>query len=191
MNSLKDKEKSVVRLRSPTASDSQQLTYGRKRKRSLSYNSAHDAKYDLDNEKPKFSHQTPESIELDTRNPVAYWVLTQNWPPNFSEREGNMTSVLVNKRKSETCHRSDHLTEMQKHGIFMNASKLLKKASRDLCNELLKGNREPIGYPIFPAARVLDVLARVEGANESRIHRDVLPCVVPSVEIYISAGYRD
>ena len=78
VNSLKNKEKDAVQLRSPTASDTQQVTFGRKRKRSLSHNSAHDAKHDLDSKRPETSQQTPGHIKLDRRNPIAYWALTQN-----------------------------------------------------------------------------------------------------------------
>ena len=184
INSLKNKEKNVVQLRSPTASDTQQGTSGRKRKRSLSYNSVHDTKHELDNKRPETLQQTPENIKLDMRNPIAYWALTQNWPPNFGEQDSNMKTVSVNNRKSESTrtHPSDRLTRMQEHHIFMKASALMKLASKNLCTELLGGDREPIGFPVFPAARVLDVLAQVENANEGRIQRDVLPCVVPSAE---------
>ena len=95
-----------------------------------------------------------------------------------------MKTVSVNKRKSECTysHCSDRLARMQEHRIFMEASVLMKEMSEDLCIEFLDGNREPVSYPFFPATRILDVLARVEIANEGRIQRDVLPCVVPSVE---------
>lgn len=182
---LKDKEKTLIKqLRSPTASDTQQLTAEGKRKSSHSYNSANDVKHHLDNKKPNASHQPSESIELNTRNPVAYWALTQNWPVGFSQQGGDMGPVSSNKRKSESVHthRVVRLARMQEHRIFMGASALMKEASKDLCAKLLKRNRGPVSSPFFPAARLLDVLQRVESANEGRIQRDVLPCVVPSAE---------
>lgn len=182
---LKDKEKTIIKqLRSPTASDTQQLTAEGQRRSSQSYNSAHDAKLHLDNQKPNASHQPSGSIELNTRNPVAYWALTQDWPVGFSQQGGDMGPVSSNKRKSESVHthRAVHLARMQEHRIFMGASALMKQVSKDLCAELLKGNREPVSSPFFPAARLLDVLQRVQSANEGRIQRDVLPCVVPSAE---------
>lgn len=170
-------EKNGVQIPSTAASDTQQFTAGHKRKRSPLYHNDND-------KKPKTSQQTLEGVDFNTHNPVAYWASTQNWPPNFSQRNGNAMPESSSKRKSESAHRhrSSRLANMQEHRIFMSASKLIDEASKSLSKELLQGDLAPVSFPVFPAARVFDVIARVESANENRIQRDVMPVVVPSAE---------
>ena len=45
----------------------------------------------------------------------------------------------------------------------------VEETSKNLCNELLQGDRALISFPIFPAAQVLDLRLRVESANENMI----------------------
>ena len=71
---------------------------------------------------------------------------------------------------------------MEENGISMMVSNLIRKQSKQMCDELLEGNRAPVSFPGWPAIRRPDVMERVQSLPEGRIQRDVLPVVVPSAE---------
>ena len=58
----------------------------------------------------------------------------------------------------------------------------MRKQSKQMCDQLLEGNRAPVSFPGWPAIRRRDVMERVQSLPEGRIQRDVLPIVVPSAE---------
>ena len=98
-----------------------------------------------------------------------------------------MSREPSSKRKSTSAHRSDRLERLAENHIYMKASALLKRSSKELCKNLLAGSRLPRQYPCYPFDQVSDVLERVRGLNESRLQRDITPWVVPSPEnLYLS-----
>ena len=196
---LKEQDKNP-QLLSPTGSTSgQHIRAGNKRKgkrrgkrkRSSSRDNAAEAEPDT-HTKLRASHHTSESIEPEPCcDPVAYWAAHREWPKNFTQTGRNMNSERSNKRKSESSHRTDRLHRMEQHGIFVKASKLMRKESKDLCKQYLVRDRVPFSYPGYPADRIEDVLNRVENANEPRIQRDVMPIVVPSIENLFFNGEKN
>jgi len=121
---------------------------------------------------------------INTHNdPVAHWVSNDAvWPSDYILRGRTMATDKSSKQRSESSHASDRLARMNEHKIYMDDSRSMCKASRMLCDKLLRGNRPPAGFPVYPAEKRQAVLQRVATASESRIQRDILPIVVPSVE---------
>ena len=69
----------------------------------------------------------------------------------------------------------------------MKSSVLLQKASKQLCNDLLMGDRSPSQHPCYPVERTDEVLERLTVLNEARLQRDVTSWLVPSAEhLYFS-----
>ena len=73
----------------------------------------------------------------------------------------------------------------------MKSSSLIQKSSKDLCHDLIEGDRQPTQHCLFPPEQLLTVLERVQGLNEGRIQRDVTPWVVPSAEVLFYCGELD
>jgi len=102
-----------------------------------------------------------------------------------------MNEVTPNKRKSESTHRSNRLERLAENGVFMKSSSLIQKSSKDLCHDLMKGDRQPTQHSPFPPEQLLEVLERVQGLNEARVQRDITPWVVPSAEVLFFCGELD
>lgn len=97
-------------------------------------------------------------------------------------------SLPSSKRKSSSTHHSDKQQRLEQNGIHMKSSILLRRESKQFCNQLLEGNHEPIGYPCYPVEKIDDVLDRINSLNEARLQRDVTPWVVPSAENLFFSG---
>lgn len=160
----------------PSTGDPQQAKARLKRK-TLSSSSSSSSNSNF-NTKP---HLTQKRLKFQSKefDAAATWALTREWPSNYAEKEAKISSVCK-KCKSETTHRSDRLYLMRAHGIFTDPPELLNQESKELCNELLEGDREPLAYPVFPVEQVGKVLSEDYYENEATIQRDVLPWVVPS-----------
>ena len=79
-------------------------------------------------------------------------------------------------------HHSDCLKRLAENGVYMKASALIQKSSKDLCRKFMAGDRTPSQYPCYPPEQVSNVLERIQGLNEARLRRDITPWVVPSAE---------
>ncbi|TKA75573.1 hypothetical protein B0A55_07932, partial [Friedmanniomyces simplex] len=77
------------------------------------------------------------------------------------------------------------------NGIYMKTSALLQRASKQLCNDLLAGDRSPDQHPWYPVERTDEVLERLHVLNEARLQRDVTPWLVPSAEHLYFSGCAD
>ena len=99
-----------------------------------------------------------------------------------------MPDAASSKRRSSSSHRSQTLERMATHGIYMESSNLIKKDSKNLCEEYLKGERKTVNTSIFTSTEFDRVLDRVRNLNETRIQRDVTPWVVPAAEALIIRG---
>ncbi|MCJ1412923.1 hypothetical protein MMC19_007023 [Ptychographa xylographoides] len=92
------------------------------------------------------------------------------------------------KRKSESTHRSDRLERLAEHGVFMKNSALTQKSSEELYESYLQGDRIPKWWPSYPPEKIPAILDRVDGLNEARIQRDIMPLIVPSAENLFYCG---
>ncbi|TKA72809.1 hypothetical protein B0A55_09527 [Friedmanniomyces simplex] len=91
------------------------------------------------------------------------------------------------KRRSSSTHHSERQQRLEQNGIYMKTSALLQRASKQLCNDLLAGDRSPDQHPWYPVERTNEVLERLHVLNEARLQRDVTPWLVPSAEhLYFS-----
>ncbi|KAJ4689262.1 hypothetical protein HRR95_000629 [Exophiala dermatitidis] len=126
--------------------------------------------------------------EIESEQHVAHWVLTGSWPKNMQQRDLKMPDAASSKRRSSSSHRSQTLERMATHGIYMESSSLIEKDSKNLCEELLKGEYNTVKTSIYTSAEFDRVLDRVRHLNEARIQRDVTPWVVPAAEALIIRG---
>ena len=92
------------------------------------------------------------------------------------------------KRKSVSMHNSDRVERLAENRIYMKASALIQRTSKDLCSSFLEGHRTPGQYPCYPPEQIPNVLERVHVLNEARLQRDIMPWVVPSVENLFFSG---
>lgn len=98
-----------------------------------------------------------------------------------------MSQRLSRKRKSTSLHHSDCLERLAENGIYMRASALMQRSSKDLCFSFLEGDRTPTQYPCYPPEQLDNVLDRIQCLNEARLQRDITPWIVPSAEnLYLS-----
>ncbi|KAK1810039.1 hypothetical protein LTR12_015587 [Friedmanniomyces endolithicus] len=98
-----------------------------------------------------------------------------------------MSPSTSTKRRSSSTHHSERQQRLEQNGIYMKTSALLQKASKQLCNDLLMGDRSPSRHPCYPVERTDEVLERLHVLNEARLQRDVTPWLVPSAEhLYFS-----
>ncbi|KAK3670786.1 hypothetical protein LTR78_009358 [Recurvomyces mirabilis] len=100
-------------------------------------------------------------------------------------------SAPGSKRRGSSTHPSEKRKRLEENGIYMKASVLLKKESKKMCEDLLKGRQGPTLFPCYPASKLEDVLDRVHELNEARLQRDVMPWVVPSAENLHFSGAID
>ena len=87
-------------------------------------------------------------------------------------------------------HHSDRLRGLAEHGVYMRASALIQKTSKDLCRSFLTGDRTPGQYPCYPPEQITNVLDRIHSLNEGRLQRDITPWVVPSAENLYFSGEK-
>ena len=99
-----------------------------------------------------------------------------------------MNQENPSKRKSASKHNSDRLQRLAENGIYMKASALAQRTSKDLCSSFLAGDRTPSQYPCYPSEQVPNVLERIQSLNEGRLQRDITPWVVPSAENLFFSG---
>lgn len=136
---------------------------------------------------------TSTQTEDQKYDPITHWVVNDCWPQSFGHEVITMAQNCAStpktasqdsssKRKSDTTHRTDRLERMAEHGVFMKNSALIQKSSKELCSEYLRGDRKPLYWSCFPPEKIPDILERIDGLNEGRIQRDVMPWVVPSAE---------
>ena len=93
-----------------------------------------------------------------------------------------MSQEHSSKRKSTSLHQSDRLRRLAEYGVYMRASALIQKPSKDLCRSFLTGDRIPGQYPCYPPDQIPNVLERIQSLNEGRLQRDITPWLVPSAE---------
>ncbi|KAK1050074.1 hypothetical protein LTR74_017149 [Friedmanniomyces endolithicus] len=130
-------------------------------------------------------HQQSDSLP---RERVAHWVQTFTWPSSTMQNPAVALSVSTStKRRSSSTHHSERQQRLEQNGIYMKTSALLQRASKQLCNDLLVGDRSPDQHPWYPVERTNEVLERLHVLNEARLQRDVTPWLVPSAEhLYFS-----
>ncbi|KAL9047881.1 MAG: hypothetical protein Q9162_007925 [Coniocarpon cinnabarinum] len=125
----------------------------------------------------------PHTAEVD---PLSYWVETNTWPrlytepsemPNPSKKRGAKSS------NTSATHWSEKYRELAQHGVYDDEGPLLHTETRDFCRELLKPRFQTVRYASIPHHKFRDVLRRVKHLNESRLQRDITPCLIPSPEI--------
>lgn len=180
---LKSVEKQPL---SPLSTPSQTNSQVQKQKRPLSHDSC------LDKQTPSkrlqaISKSCEQVVATKSRDPVAYWVETKRWPKDFGKEDMSKSKENLTKRRSTSIHHSDRLERLIKNGIFMRASVLMQRSSKDLCSSFLAGDCTPGIYPGYPSEQIDNVLARIQDLNEGRLQRDITPWVVPSAEnLYFS-----
>ncbi len=130
-------------------------------------------------------HQQSENLP---REPVAHWVETFTWPKSTKQNSAvAMSASTSTKRRSSSTHYSERQQRLEQNRIYMKSSVLLQKASKQLCNDLLMGDRSPSQHPCYPVERTDEVLERLTVLNEARLQRDVTSWLVPSAEhLYFS-----
>ncbi|KAI9889123.1 MAG: hypothetical protein M1814_005785 [Vezdaea aestivalis] len=169
-----------VHLPSPPPSQPPKQNIQRKRRLSTedSYNRIH-----------KISRASEGSSRVDPQiqitNPVENWILTGNWPSNFTKGAITMSDIqskVLSKRKPSSAHRSDLRRQRAKHGIFMRQSECLLSKSEDFCDELLASKYQYISCVGYPEDKFLAVLTGLLFTNETKIQRDLMPRIVPSAE---------
>ncbi|MCJ1395513.1 hypothetical protein MMC18_008399 [Xylographa bjoerkii] len=135
-------------------------------------------------------YQAPKDLDC---HPVKYWVVNDRWPESFGQdavimsqnTASKQTSDSQNsssKRKTESTHRSDRIERLAENGVFMKNSALTQRSSKELCKSYLQGGRVPKWWPSYPPDKIAAILDRIDGLNEGRIQRDIMPLVVPSAE---------
>lgn len=73
-------------------------------------------------------------LEWKRNDPVSHWVCTFYWPKDFHVQGLGMAEAPGTKRRSSSLHRSEEKKRMAAHGIFfMGASRLMQRASQELC----------------------------------------------------------
>ena len=136
------------------------------------------------------NNQAPKDLDC---HPVKYWVVNDRWPESFGQDAVIMSQNTASKqtsdsqdssgkRKSESTHRSDRLERLAENGVFMKTSALTQRSSKELCKSYLQGDRVPKWWPSYPPEKIPAILDRIDGLNEGRIQRDIMPLVVPSAE---------
>ena len=99
-----------------------------------------------------------------------------------------MSQANPSKRKGVSMHNSDRVERLAQNHIYMTASALMQRTSKDLCFNFLTGNRTPGQYPCYPPEQIPKVLDRICALNEGRLQRDIMPWVVPSAENLFFSG---
>lgn len=141
-------------------------------------------------------YQAPKNLDC---HPLNYWVIHDRWPENFGQNAVIMSQNAASKqtgdsqdssskRKSESTHRSDRLERLAENGVFMKTSALTQRSSEELCESYLQGSRIPKWWPSYPPDKIPAILNRINGLNEGRIQRDIMPLVVPSAENLFYCG---
>ena len=141
-------------------------------------------------------YQSPKGLDC---HPVSYWVANGRWPESFGQDAVTMSQNAASKqtsgnqnssrkRKSESTHRSDVLKRLANNGVFMKYPVLNQRSSEELCSSYLQGNRVPKWGPSYPPDKLPTILNRIEGRNEARIQRDIMPIFVPSAENLFYCG---
>ncbi|KAK0923178.1 hypothetical protein LTR29_018232, partial [Friedmanniomyces endolithicus] len=130
-------------------------------------------------------HQRSDNLP---RERVAHWVKTFTWPKSTKQNTAvAMSASTSTKRRSSSTHYSERQQRLEQNGVYMKTSALLQRASKQLCNDLLTGDRSPDQHPWYPVERTNEVLERLHVLNEARLQRDVTPWLVPSAEhLYFS-----
>ena len=80
------------------------------------------------------------------------------------------------------------MERLAKNGIYMRASALMQRTSKDLCSSFLEGDRTPSQYPCYPPEQIPNILERIQDLGEGRLRRDITPWVVPSAENLFFSG---
>lgn len=181
-----ERASSSATLPSPSSVASHNQPLAQKRKRLLSNEPCLDEHTPL--KRPRANSNSHEQLAEYSHDPVAHWVLTTRWPKAFEKAEPGSNQKNPSKRKSSSVHRSDHLRRLVEHGVYMRASALTQKSSKDLCRGFLTGDRIPGQYPCYPPEQIPNVLDRIQSLNEGRLQRDITPWVVPSAENLCFSG---
>ncbi|KAI4145942.1 MAG: hypothetical protein LQ340_006106, partial [Diploschistes diacapsis] len=151
--------------------------------------------------KRKLAEQDTCNLSPDLESdPVAFWAATGFWPKVPGDGRAKMgqkgandkeSSKESSKRKSSSTHHSARLRRLAEHGLRMRSSAKIQPSSKELCRDLLKGDRVPTHFPCYPSDKVEEVLERVHDSNEPILQRDVTPWIVPSVQNLFLCGDLD
>ncbi|KAK3177092.1 hypothetical protein OEA41_008420 [Lepraria neglecta] len=162
------------------------MPQAQKRKRALS----HDPCVDEQNPstRPRASPKSHEQVAEHPDDPVAHWVATTFWPKAFGKEGFRMNQGNSTKRKGVSMHNSDRMERLAKNGIYMRASALMQRTSKDLCSSFLEGDRTPSQYPCYPPEQIPNILEHIQDLSEGRLQRDITPWVVPSAENLFFSG---
>ena len=99
-----------------------------------------------------------------------------------------MSQENSSKRNSASKYNSDCLERLAENGIYIRASALIQRTSKDLCFSFLAGDRTPGQCSCYPPEQIPNVLEHIQGLNEGRLQRDITPWVVPSAENLFFSG---
>lgn len=181
----KTEEEHHHQFASPSSTASQKKSQTQKRKRLLLCDPYLDEQ--TPSKRPRASSESHEQVAEHSNDPVAHWVLTEHWPKAFGEVDLRMNQGNSSKRESSSVHYADRLERLAENGIYMRASALMERSSKDLCHKFLAGDRTPSRFPCYPPEQIFNVIDRIYSLNEARVQRDVTPWVVPSAEnLYFS-----
>lgn len=114
---------------------------------------------------------------------TAYWASHHFWPKDFATTVAKMASEVSSKRRSSSTHESKRIRGMEQYNIYMHSQRPLHAESKKLCNDLLKGDRKPPAFPMYPENKRQEVVDSMATEPEAVIQTYITPIVIPTVAV--------